>query len=738
MASEFRVTVPEDSVRTLSPGRSGEKVVFAPTGELAASGTLKSGMSPVRSVVASPRPVKGKAGREAARRRLQLQLQPVSEDEGQGEGAAEEEDEPLLSVPEEEEEEEEEEEAQPLPPVCVSPMRGMWRDEKVALYCDEVLQSCKAEDADEAMSKYLSEKLKLKDKWLGVWKTNPELFFVKYEEASIPFVGILVEVTCKPHQSSSSCFKVTVSVAEPFSSNIANIPRSLVDEILEELEHSVPLLEVYPVEGQGSDIQDIALALEVVRWCDIQDGTIPGPIAQRFKKTLEKYKNKRVELIEYQSNIKEDPSAAEAVECWKKYYEIVMLCGLLKMWEDLRLRGLLLLGGHVDPKVHNPVAVAKLTVKPGSELDKVVIEANASPSITLSITDITCLCFVGVYNSADCESPIRKLFYCTEKLRVHGPFFPRILRRRKGKRDFGKTITHIVAKVMTTDMVKDLPSDTLLQQHDDLDLAVDSCYSGDTVVIFPGEYQAVNLALLTDDIIIKGVGKREEIMITSEPSHDSFVVSKADNVKLMNLSLIQQGTVDGIVVVESGHMTLENCILKCEGTGVCVLTGAALTVTDSEITGAQGAGVELYPGSIAILERNEIHHCNNLRTSDSSKSTLGGVNMKVLPAPKLKMTNNHIYNNNGYGVSILQPTEQFFIVAEALNKGAASGDKKDENMLSKVMQNLNLEMNNNKIEANLKGDIRIVTRTGSGLARSSEGPVSSEEWTGNQFMKQKQ
>lgn len=59
---------------------------------------------------------------------------------------------------------------------------------------------------------------------------------------------------------------MTVSVAEPFSSNIANIPRNLVDEILEELEHSVPLLEVYPVEGQGSDVHDIALALEVVRY----------------------------------------------------------------------------------------------------------------------------------------------------------------------------------------------------------------------------------------------------------------------------------------------------------------------------------------------------------------------------------------------------------------------------------------------------------------------------------------
>ncbi|MEJ1270173.1 Shc SH2-domain binding protein 1-like [Cricetulus griseus] len=473
MESDPTTSEPEAAVESVSP--PAEQTDPDIPGDLAAA-VAKSLASPVRSVVASPRPVKGKA----ARRRLQLP--PVSQAEAGDE-------EPVLAVPEDQEE------AQPLPPLCASPMRGMWRREKVALYCDQVLQGSKAEDADEAMSKYLSEKLKLKDKWLGVWKSNPELFFEKYEEASIPFVGILVEVTCKPRQS-LSCFKVTVSVAEPFSSNIANIPRDLVDEVLEELEYSAPLLEVYPVEGQDADVRDIALALEVVRWCDIQDGTIPGPIAQRFKKTLEKYKNKRVELIEYQSNIKEDPSAAEAVECWKKYYEIVMLCGLLKMWEDLRLR-------------------------------------------------------------------------------VHGPFFPRILRRRKGKRDFGKTITHIVAKVMTTDM---------------------------------------------------------------------------------------------------------------------------------------GAGVELYPGSIAILEGNEIHHCNTLRTSDSSKSTLGGVNMKVLPAPKLKMTNNHIYNNNGYGVSILQPSEQFFIVAEAaLNKGAASGDKKDDKMLSKVMQTLNVEMNNNRIEANLKGDIRIVT-----------------------------
>ena len=43
--------------------------------------------------------------------------------------------------------------------------------------------------------------------------------------------------------------------------------------------------------------------------------------------------------------------------------------------------GLLLLGGHVDHKVHHPVAVAKFIVVPENELDKVAMEGNASPGI---------------------------------------------------------------------------------------------------------------------------------------------------------------------------------------------------------------------------------------------------------------------------------------------------------------------------------------------------------------------
>lgn len=135
MASGSRV--PEDAVRAVNPGRRGE-IVSALTGDSVMAAALKSAASTVRSVVASPRPLKGKAGRDAARRRLQLL--PGSQTEGRGQGPEEEEEEEeeaQLSVPEEDEE------AQPLPPVCVFPMRGMWREEKVALYCDEVLQGYK-------------------------------------------------------------------------------------------------------------------------------------------------------------------------------------------------------------------------------------------------------------------------------------------------------------------------------------------------------------------------------------------------------------------------------------------------------------------------------------------------------------------------------------------------------------------------------------------------------------------
>ncbi|KAG8555473.1 hypothetical protein GDO81_017714 [Engystomops pustulosus] len=466
-------------------------------------------------------------------------------------------------------------------------------------------------------------------------------------------------VTCKPSPNVSSYLIARVHIAEPFSCNIANMQRELVDDFLEQLGHCVPLLEIYPTKGQDDVTCEIAQALEIVRFffdylwrdwddeenCenysvlieeriklfgDIQDGNIPPPIAQRFKRTLEKYRNKRLELIEFQSKIKDDPSVSEAVECWNKYYEVQMLSGILKIWENLRLR-------------------------------------------------------------------------------AHGPFFPRILRRKKGLRDTGEVVMHVVANIMTADMVKEYSPDTLIQQHNNLDTALENSYGGDTVVIFPGEYKAEAMAMLTDDITIKGIGKKEDIIIVSQPSSDNFIVSRAENIKIIHLTLRQRGTFDGIIVVESGHLTLQDCDLQCEGTGICVLTGAALTIKDCEISGSQGAGIELYPGSGAIIEGNKIHNCNNFRCTDGLASNQGGgIKLKVIPAPVVKLSNNHIYDNKGHGVTIVQPKRRPLDALNFMNDGAAAGDRKDDDLLTKVLEDLRLELDSNNLEKNSLGNAGLV------------------------------
>ncbi|KAL7879663.1 hypothetical protein SRHO_G00019170 [Serrasalmus rhombeus] len=533
-------------------------------------------------------------------------------------------------------------ENQMLPQIYI-PKKPLTCEDGVALFCDHILGTCTAEEADEAIAFFIIEQIGNKRSWTAVWKTPLDALLLNCDVQDVTsVVGVLVQVNCTPCQGKALPIHVTISVAEPFSSNVANLPRDLVEEVLKEYDYCVPILDLYPVQGLGSEVDNIAEALEHARffydilwrdWDDeeecseyagqiekrlqlyyhSQDGTIPGPISKRYHTTLEEYRIKRLELTKFQTSIHGEATPGEAVECWKKYYEMSMLCGLLKFWENMRLRS-------------------------------------------------------------------------------HGPFYSRIYKFRKGHRPTGKNI-------------KNFSLDTLILQHDSLEGALDSCFSGDMVVIFPGEYQADSLASLTDDIHIKGAGERQEVVIYSEPTSDNFVASKRSQVMLQDLTLVQRGTCDGIVVVESGQMTLKNCVLKCEGTGVCVLTGASLFMTNCEVTGAQGAGIELYPGSVAELHQNEIHHCSN-QTIKDPKNSLGGINMKVLPEPQLRMFDNYIHDNHGYGVTILVPDNIQGNVNE--DQVTARGDENESGQLAKAIQKLSLNNSTNKLVSNSLGDVGLL------------------------------
>ncbi|XP_030629414.1 testicular spindle-associated protein SHCBP1L-like [Chanos chanos] len=439
--------------------------------------------------------------------------------------------------------------------------------------------------------------------------------------------------------------QVTVFLAEPFSSNVANLPRELVEEVLKELNYTVPVLDVYPIAGQGSGVDKIAEALEHARFFNdvlwrewdteykfgdyanvikkriqlhhkTQNGSIPGPACEWYRVALEEYRTKRQELYKFQKNLSGEVSPMEAIECWKKYYEVMMHSGILKFWEDFS------------------------------------VWSHALP-------------------------------------------YPRIIKCKAGCRASGRTFTHVVALSLTTAMMKSFPPDMCIKQHDSLSAALSHCFAGDTVVIYPGEWEG-HLAPLTDDIVIKGSEDKHEVVIISDPTCENFVTSNASKVTLQNLTLVQKGTCDGIVVVESGRMCLDNCVLKCEGTGVRVFTGASLIMTNCEVTGAQGAGVELYPGSAAELHGNEIHHC-----SKDLNISSGGICMKVIPHPQLKMSNNYLHDNQGYGVTVSVPENTAVDITEVKPKPVEADE------LSETFQKLHMEIYANKMEANSMGDIGL-------------------------------
>ncbi|XP_076988416.1 SHC SH2 domain-binding protein 1 isoform X2 [Tamandua tetradactyla] len=185
----------------------------------------------------------------------------------------------------------------------------------------------------------------------------------------------------------------------------------------------------------------------------------------------------------------------------------------------------------------------------------------------------------------------------------------------KGVRPNGQKVTHVVSCTMVTGLLQSLLRDRLCQEpckeeteiqfHSDPLSAINACYEGDTVIVCPGHYVV----------------------------HGTF--SMADSIEL-----------EGI---HHGKTTLENCVLQCETTGVTVRTSAELLMKNSDLYGAKGAGIEIYPGSKCTLNDNGIHHCKE------------GILIKDFldehyDIPKITMVNNVIHNNEGYGVVLVKPT----------------------------------------------------------------------------------
>ncbi|XP_064315550.1 SHC SH2 domain-binding protein 1 isoform X2 [Phalacrocorax carbo] len=229
----------------------------------------------------------------------------------------------------------------------------------------------------------------------------------------------------------------------------------------------------------------------------------------------------------------------------------------------------------------------------------------------------------------------------------------------KGLRPTGTKITHVVSSTMMASLLQTLIRDKLcsescseeleIQFHNDPLAAVNACFEGDRVIICPGHYVVDGVFCIADSIELEGYGLPDDIVIEKQGKGDNFVDCTGANVRISSLKLVQHDAVEGILNIHHGKTTLENCVLQCETTGITIRTSAELLMKNSDLYGAKGAGVEIYPGSTCTLLDNGIHHCKE------------GILIKNFldehyDIPKITMVNNMIHNNEGYGVVLVRPT----------------------------------------------------------------------------------
>uniref|UniRef100_A0ABM0GKQ4 SHC SH2 domain-binding protein 1-like n=1 Tax=Saccoglossus kowalevskii TaxID=10224 RepID=A0ABM0GKQ4_SACKO len=250
------------------------------------------------------------------------------------------------------------------------------------------------------------------------------------------------------------------------------------------------------------------------------------------------------------------------------------------------------------------------------------------------------------------ENPMMRLM-----ISHHESFNGSMPGQSKGPRPDGSVITHIVTERLTVGMLQDLPSDTIIKEYETPSCALCSCFDGDTVLIYPGNYPADGFYDLQDSITIMGI---DDIIIDCGQGGDISVDCHATVLTIANLTFVQHGTDEGILCVRHGMTTLDNCLFQCDARGVVVRRGAELTMKKCEVQGAKSAGVTVHDGSIAVLNSNNIHHCGTQVTEDCDNSE-GGILIKACPSednkPKVKLTGNQIHHNSGYGITVMHTME---------------------------------------------------------------------------------
>uniref|UniRef100_A0A7N9AT19 SHC SH2-domain binding protein 1 n=1 Tax=Mastacembelus armatus TaxID=205130 RepID=A0A7N9AT19_9TELE len=472
--------------------------------------------------------------------------------------------------------------------------------ERFKAYQDYMLGDCKPSEVKAFTADYLEKVVEPCD-WLALWST------------------VVFDVLVEVHDVDLKDLKACVRLVLPLQHDTkgCELTEEDIKSLLEATQHKVPLQELQVVYEESGDFDQTALALEHLRFFykhiwrqwDEEDEDDDFDYFVR-------YVEPRLRLY---YDILEDRVPAGLVAEYQSLLENSSQC--FQQFSMLRS----VLSTDSDSELDNVSMVEGLKLYDQLEIFKRKLHIIENPLLR----------YVLGYKGNSTQQCVQS----------------------RGPRATGVKVVHVVTASCSTSQLQSLlntrllplcsSGDTEIQFHSDPVLAVDSCYQGDVVIVLPGTYTVSSSIFIPDSITIEGFGFPDDVVIEKKNKGDSFVETTGADVRLSNIKFIQHDAIEGILCVRQGTLTMENCVLQCETTGVIVRSSACLNMNMCDLYGSKGAGLEIYPGSVCSLVSNGIHHCKDgILIKDFADE------LDVMPS--ITMENNVIHNNEGYGVILVK------------------------------------------------------------------------------------
>lgn len=475
--------------------------------------------------------------------------------------------------------------------------------ERFKAYQDYMLGDCKPSEVKAFTADYLKKVLEPCD-WLALWCTDMFDVLVEVQDLDLKDLKACVQLVLPMQCDTRGC----------------DLTEEAMVALLEATQHQVPLQELYAIYDPSGEFDQIALALEHLRffykhiwrqWDEEDEDDDFDYFVRCVEPRLRLY-----------YDILEGRVPAGLVSEYQSLLELCSQC--FNQFSSLRSE----LGSDSDSELDNVSMVEGLKLYEQLETLRRRLHIIENPLLRYVLGNL------GNSSQHSVQS--------------------------RGPRCSGLKVVHVVTSSCSSLQLQSLlnnrllppstPEDTQIQFHSDPVSAVNSCYQGDVVLVLPGVYSVSSSLFIPDSVSVEGFGPPDEVVIEKTNKGDSFVESTGAEVTLSNIKFIQHDAIEGILCVRQGTVNMENCVLQCETTGVIVRTSACLNMNRCDLYGSKGAGVEIYPGSVCNLIGNGIHHCKD------------GILIKDLEnepvvMPSITMENNVIHNNEGYGVILVKPQD---------------------------------------------------------------------------------